>query len=134
MGVALYIVLETAIENLDPFVDGKMLARAEPELNERAVELGVAPLMEFFSFDPEEILAELDLEELKTAEPVEEKWFAAADGLKTVGALLADLEKRPGSLVSGRDITPDVIEDLRNFQRILLAADDHRVRWYLAIY
>jgi hypothetical protein len=133
MGVALYIVLERQVKNLDSFVDGKMLAKAEPDLNRRATELNVTPLMDFYGSDPDEIFEEFDLEALETAESLEEQWFEAKDGLQTVNALLKDLENRPNSLIFGRDITTEVVEDLKQFQRVLLEADNHKVRWHLAV-
>ena len=54
MGVALFIVLERPISGLDSYVNGKALSWAEESLDGLANQLGVTPLMAFFSVDPAE--------------------------------------------------------------------------------
>ncbi|MFZ4766639.1 MAG: hypothetical protein ACOYMN_16930, partial [Roseimicrobium sp.] len=54
MGVAHYIVLEREIDGLDTMMDGKALADHLETLDVAAEELGVRPLSEFFSIDPDE--------------------------------------------------------------------------------
>lgn len=119
MGAALYIVLEKQIPGLDTMVDGKTLSREEEPLAELATRLGVRPLMEFFSMNAE------DAAEFLGEEATAEQWFPAEEGLKTVRALLGQVEKAP-ELKAAR-------EDLVGFERVLGAAQKNGVRWHLAI-
>ncbi|MBG87383.1 MAG: hypothetical protein CMO80_10840 [Verrucomicrobiales bacterium] len=54
MSGAYYIVLKDAPSDFGPFVNGKALAHAESEMDRACKELGVTPLMDFFSQDPDE--------------------------------------------------------------------------------
>ena len=125
MGAALYIVLEIQIPGLDTMVDGKMLNRAEERLAEAATRLGVRPLMEFFSMNTDEAGDFLGGEGLDDIEVPAEQWFPANEGLKTVQALLGEVERRPE--------LRDVREDLLGFERVLKAAEQNGVRWHLAV-
>jgi hypothetical protein len=82
MGAALYIALEHPIPDFDPFVNGKALSKTSGQLDAIATELGVRPLMEFFSADPE-MAAEFLPEGVEAPPRV---WFTAAAGLVTVRA------------------------------------------------
>ena len=93
MGAPLYIVLEKQIPGLDTTVDGKMLSRAEERLAETSARLGVRPLMEFFSMNPEEAGGFLEGEGLEgVVEVPAEQWFLPEEGLRTVQALLGEAE------------------------------------------
>jgi len=124
VGSALYIVLEKKIPGLDAMVDGKMLAQAEEHLAKAAQRLKVRPLMEFFSINPAEAAGFLE-DEGAEAEIPAEQWFSAEEGLKTVQALLGEMENSPES-----KITKD---DLLGFERVLREAQKQRVRWHLAV-
>ena len=115
MGAALYIVLEKQIEGFDPFVSGKALSREEEELDAIARDLGVTPLMDFYSASEEEA-EEFGLE----AGP--ETWFTAEQGLATVNALLAHIKDKDA-----------VAADLQEFARVLEETREHQVRWHLAV-
>ena len=60
MGAAIYIVLEKEIPDIDTMIDGKMFSRAEKHFENEANRLGVRPLMEFFSVNPEDVASLLD--------------------------------------------------------------------------
>ena len=66
MGAALYIALERQIPDFDPFLNGKALSQASDQLDTIATSLGVRPLMEFFSADPD--MAALAHDEITAAE------------------------------------------------------------------
>ena len=90
MGAALYIALEKEIPGVDTIIDGKMLNRAEKYLAGEAKRLGVRPLMEFFSVSPDEAAGFLEGEGAEVEIPAEQ-WFSAEEGLRTVQALLGEV-------------------------------------------
>ena len=130
MSAALYIVLERDEAGLDTYVDGKALSRAEGELASLAKSLQVAPLMNFFSINPEELLANVEGlgAELPEDAPPEE-WFSAADGLATVRALLHHVDADPDSVPSGREVA----NELTGFVYLLEEAERRGIRWHLAV-
>ena len=124
MGNALYIALEEKIPDLDTMIDGKMLSKAEKHLAKAAKRLGVRPLMEFFSTSADEA-ADLLGDDVTGIDIPAAQWFSAEDGLKTVDALLAEVE-RSSELRAAMD-------DLLGCQRVLREAHKHGMRWHLAI-
>ena len=106
MGVANFIVLERKIEGLDTMMDGKSLARHSEALEAAAQRLGVRPLPEFFSADPNQLAEFMQGEgmEVKGVELPALQQFSAEEGLATVRALLAQ--------ESGWD--EGVLQDLRD--------------------
>lgn len=129
MGAALYIVLEREIEGLDSLVNGKALAKASEALKRLAHQVGVRPLMEFFSADAGELGEFLADHDVEAGEVPSEQWFSASDGLATVRALLSQARKGGVGLASD----PDVITDLEEFERVLGEAERHQIRWHLAV-
>lgn len=125
MGAAFYIVLEKQIPGLDAVIDGKMLSKAEERLAEVATRLGVRPLMEFFSMNPEEAGSFLEGEGLDDVEVPPEQWFPAEEGLRTVQALLAEVGASP-ELQNAK-------EDLLGLERVLKVAQKNGVRWHLGV-
>jgi hypothetical protein len=123
--MALYITLERKIEGFDEMVDGKGVGRAESQLEKIAKKLGVTPLMEFFSASAEE-MAEFDVEVPGTPAA---KFFDGKQGLKTIQALRAYLEKNPKEVKDGTWI----LEDLKDFERVLSKAAENGVRWHLSV-
>ena len=115
MGAALYIVLEKEIDGFDHFVNGKALSSEEEALDEIARNLGVTPLMDFYSTSEEEA-EELGLE----GGP--EGWFTAEQGLATVNALLAHVKDKD-----------TVVADLQEFAGVLEEARKRQVRWHLGV-
>jgi hypothetical protein len=130
MGAALFIALETEIPNLDSFINGKSLSKAEPELRKIALEIGVEHLLNFYGADDTETAQEIygdaaaiDLTKFQV------KWYDAREGLKTVTALLKYC-KENGSAIRNETA---VIKDLKDLERILLEAKRQSVRWHLEV-
>lgn len=120
MGVALYIALKKDIPGTDTMIDGKMLGRAEKSLADAAQRLGVRPLTDFLSTSADEA-ADLLGEDM----PGATKWFSAEEGLRTVDALLADIDTS-AELRAAKD-------DLLGCRRVLREALKHGASWHLAI-
>ena len=125
MGAALYIALEREIPDFDPFLNGKALSRASDQLDSIATSLGVRPLMEFFSADPDMAAEFLD----EGTEIPPQSWFPASDGLATVRALHAHLAAN-SSAVPQQEM---VLEDLSDMDRVLTKASEHSVGWCLQV-
>ncbi|WP_022961676.1 hypothetical protein [Halopseudomonas pelagia] len=133
MSLAWYIAAERDVAGLDIFCNGKSIAHSDEErLEQLCLELGVSPLMDFFSVDPQEtenlLEAYLDNDEEPLSTP-EEQWFPAADGLVTIRALYNYLTEHPGQLENQQA----VLDDLSEYLRILQTLRQHQVRWHLAI-
>ena len=123
MGSAYFIVLERAIEGLDTMMDGKLLARTVKVLDDIAPELGVRPISEFISIDPQQAAEFMsgegvDVGDLKL--PALQK-FSAQEGLATVRALMSRPEAQPA------------LRDLKDCEGILTTAAQHGVRWHLEV-
>jgi hypothetical protein len=132
MSVAYFIVLQQEISGFDPFVNGKHLAAESDRLDQVAAELGVPPLMQFFSVSPEElgdVLESLDVDDMPDAELAEESWFEAREGLATVRALLCYLRENIGAVGN----SAGVISDLEDFERVLSEAEERQVKWHLGV-
>ena len=130
MSTALYIVLEAPQPGFDTFVDGKALSRAEEELASMAGEIGVRPLMEFFSMSREE--AANQAQEFNTGLDMDsfaEDWFTAAEGLQTVRALLEHVDAHPDKVPSGAGVA----NELTGFVHVLEEAQRRGIRWHLAV-
>ncbi|MGC1276376.1 MAG: hypothetical protein WBC44_21955 [Planctomycetaceae bacterium] len=134
MGAALYVVFEKDIPDFDAFVNGKALSAAERPLERVANQLGVTPLMSFFSIDPQEAADFLDEEMLdeqgeESIDVPPEQWFDAGLGLKTVRALRQHLRDDP-QVVRNAEA---VLSDLDEFEAVLQRAEAAGVRWHLAV-
>ncbi|HEX4946242.1 MAG TPA: hypothetical protein VFZ34_06250 [Blastocatellia bacterium] len=128
MGIAVYLVLEEEIAGVDPLsVDGKMLAQVQDRLDQITEGAGLKTIAEMTSFSDDELDGFFEEDEARPAN--EEQWFAAADGLATVRALLQQLQVAP-------DLVPrskDVIEDLLTIETVLVAADAQQLRFHFAL-
>lgn len=125
------IVLEKKIPHLDAYVNGELLAKKGGFLESVARKIGVTPLFSFFSVSPSEVNSFLDahgesIETMGITLPTE-RWFSAEEGLNTVRKLISHLEKLEPS---ESELT---ISNLKEFERVLEAADQGGVRWHLAI-
>jgi len=123
--MAYFIVLENKIDGLDTLTDGEGMSRHMESLDEAARQLGVRPLAEFFSIDPEQAAEFMEGEGMDAGEvklPALEQ-FSAEDGLATVRALLP----HPAAQAD------DVATDLRECERILGVAAKHGVRWHFEV-
>ena len=131
MGVCVYPVLEREIDGVRYETDGKMLAKILHETaDRRAAEIGITPLMSFFGFDPEVLFEEFDVPE---SDEIKERWFSADDGLQAIADLIEDLSENPKLYAADAKITDYAIEDLKELQKVLRAAGEKNVKWYLAI-
>jgi hypothetical protein len=133
MAASLYIVVEGEDPGFDIFVNGHALARNEDALERLADRLNVRPLLEFFSADENSMALLL---EQGAANPEwashlpQPQWFEAAEGLRTVRALMDFLVAFPAALGSE---TQPVLIDLREYDRVLHKAAQHELRWHVAV-
>ena len=109
---------------LDPkgegLVYGQGLPYAAGELDTISRGVGVRPISEFF--DDSEMLSDEEYQQEGLDKP-QPKWFAAADGLQTLDALIADLERLgPGASLGRRSSVNDILWDLRASRAILVKA------------
>ena len=125
MGAAYFIVLERKLDGVDTGMDGKSLSREIGSLDAAARQLGVRPLSEFFSADPTQLASFVEGEgvEIGDTAPPPLQQFNAQDGLATVRALAA----HPAARADG------VAEDLRECERVLSAAAQHKVGWHFEV-
>lgn len=124
---SLYIVFEKKIPGADTCVNGNFLSKHNDELEKMAKRLGVRPLMSFFSASKDEVGSLLGDDAGSLGIDIEEKWFAAEEGLRTVKALLENL-----SSLKLKDV--DRVEaDLREFVGALEQARANGTRWHLAV-
>lgn len=139
MSVAYYICADVpeTDENHEFFMDmdGKALARVEEDVLEQlAQRANVKPLMQFFSMPQGEWDDYVDdikdlLDEDEVFDPQELTWFSADEGLQTVLALIAEIDKTPQLLAQPEA----VIDDLESMAAILSRLVEHGIRWHLAI-
>ena len=99
---------------------GFTLPYAADGLDEIAHGLGVRPLSDFF--DDSEMLSEEEYEEAGIA-PKQVAWFSSDEGLRTLDALSAEVEKRGPSSTVGSGGRPDPVADVLwdlNASRLIL--------------
>jgi hypothetical protein len=133
MAASLYIVVEGEDPGFDIFVNGHALARNEDALERLAEHLKVSPLLEFFSADENSmaLLLEQGAGNPEWAQHLPQpQWFAAANGLVTVCALLEFLGETPAALGSE---TIGVVSELREYERVLRKTAERQLRWHLAV-
>jgi hypothetical protein len=129
----MYIVVEGEDPGYDIFVNGRLLARYESAVEQLALDLGMRPLLEFFSADENSMA--LLIEEgggnpdlLKRLPPPQ--WYSAADGLATIEALVTALEADPAQLGSEG---LSVLGELREYAVVLRKTAERGLRWHLAV-
>jgi hypothetical protein len=129
----MYIVVEGEDPGYDIFVNGRALARHEDALERLALRLGVRPLIEFFSAD-ENSMSLLIEEGAGNPELIRRlpppQWYAASDGLATVGTLVAALRDDPQQLGTEG---PQVLAELEEYARVLERTQQAGLRWHLAV-
>ena len=133
MAASMYIVVEGDDPGYNIFVNGRVLARYESAVEKLALDLGVKPLLEFFSADENSMA--LLIEEgggnpdlLKRLPPPQ--WYPAKDGLSTLSALIAALASDPHQLGSEG---PEVLSEMREYEAVLRKTADRGLRWHLAV-
>jgi hypothetical protein len=129
----MYIVVEGEDPGYNIFVNGRVLARYESAVEKLALELGVKPLLEFFSADENSMA--LLIEEgagnpdiLKCLPPPQ--WYRPEDGLSTLAALVEALAADPHQLGTEG---PEVLNELREYQAVLIKTAERHLRWHLAV-
>jgi hypothetical protein len=133
MAAAIYIVVEGEDPGFNIYVNGRYLARYESALEELARKLGVRPLLEFFSADVNSMALLIEegggnadlLPNLPAAQ-----WYRPEDGLETVAALVAELEREPQQLGSEG---VEVLGELREYEAVLRKTAQRGLRWHLAV-
>ena len=129
----MYIVVEGDDPGFDIFVNGRSLARHESAVERLALDLGVKPLLEFFSAD-ESSMALLIEEGAGNPELLPKlpptQWYQGEDGLRTVQALVMTLEDDPYQLGSEGAM---VLAELREYENVLRKTADRNLRWHLAV-
>jgi hypothetical protein len=133
MAASMYIVVEGEDPGYDIFVNGRALARHEDALERVALGLGVKPLIEFFSADENSM--SLLIEEgggnpdlMRRLPPPQ--WYAPADGLATVKALIVALQDDPQQLGTEG---PQVLSELLEYAVVLEKTMRVGLRWHLAV-
>jgi len=133
MPTSLYIVVEGDDPGFDIFVNGQAMARNEDALEQLAERLHVSPLLEFFSADENSmaLLLEQGAGNPDWARHLPQpQWFDASDGLRTVRALIDFLSASPTALGSE---TQPVVNELREYERVLHKTSLHGLRWHVAV-
>ena len=133
MSATLYIVIEGEDPGFDTFVNGRVLARTEDLLSRLAEQIGVPPILDFFSADQ----ASMDLLEQEgyrlpnpTGRPLPTQWYPPEHGLRTVNALQYYLEQHPEYL--GRE-SAAAIAELDEYRIVLEKAVERNLRWHLSV-
>jgi hypothetical protein len=133
MAASIYIVVEGEDPGYDIYVSGGALARNEGAVEQLARNLGVSPLLEFFSADENSMA--LLIEEgggnpdlLHRLPPPQ--WYRPEDGLETVAALVEALERDPYQIGSEG---PELLGELRQYERVLRKTVVAGLRWHLAV-
>lgn len=131
MGVSIYVSLEQEIAGVDPLaINGKPLSRAVDALDEWAQTMRLTPLMEMVSSPPDEIAELMDVDVEDLPEPLAaEQWFATADGLKTIRAMIDYLQQQTTAVKAAGD----VLTDLQDIEAVLMAAEQAQVRFHFSI-
>ena len=133
MAASLYIVVEGEDPGFDIFVNGHALARNEDALERLAESLHTAPLLQFFSADENSmcLLLEQGAGDPEWARHLPEpQWFDPSDGLTTVRKLIRYLIGSP--VCFGSETLP-VLNELREYERVLEKARKYKLRWHLAV-
>jgi hypothetical protein len=129
----MYIVVPGVDPGYDIFVNGRALARHEDAVEKLALQLGVRPLIDFFSAD-ENLMALLveggagDAELMKQLPPPQ--WYSPAEGLATVEALIEALQHEPQQLGSEGVL---VLEELREYAVVLRKTAERGLAWHMAV-
>ena len=131
MGAAFFVVLERKIDGLDAMMDGKAISRSSEILDSIATQIGVRSLSEFISIDPGQAADFLagegtDVDGLELPPLCQ---FSASDGLASVRALMAQVQKNSDTVKDADWI----IQDFRDCERILSEAEKNRVGWHFEV-
>lgn len=133
MAASMYIVVEGEDPGFDTYVNGRLMARHEDALELLALQLGVRPLIEFFSADENSMSLLIEegagnRELLRSLPPPQ--WYSPADGLVTVRALVKALDEDTQQLGTEGEM---VLSELLEYEQVLKKTCDRKMRWHLAV-
>jgi len=149
MGVEVSPVFDKELPDAEFDGDGKTLAACSDVLDKIAKDNGVDPVLSSFFLDPE-----AEAEDLPEGQVIEETWYDPKDGLRTVAGLINVLEAPDGrarkSVEGGGALTPlwrmlgvksgldgkwaeTVLADLKELERCLRVAIEHKARFFLLL-
>jgi len=123
-------VLQEKIPGVDAIgLEGRALSKYNSKMESLAKAAGVTPLINFFSVNETELppLLEDRVISEHAARKVEEAWFPAQEGLRTVDTLLKVLAAQSAPENS------TLVQELMEFRRVLESAETQKVRWHLGI-
>jgi hypothetical protein len=131
--LGLYISLEQTIPGVDPMgMDGRAAARAQFVLDAIAERLKVPTITSLLCADRNEVVEFLEDVGVDTDEfgVPDEHWFPAAEGLRSVTALLTLLRKAASPSVPN---VVRVIADLEAMEKVLRAAEKSGIRFHFSM-
>ena len=134
MGVMIYPVIENQTADWTQFrTASKPFSKVVLDLEKAVKREGVRSLYDFFSMSREGAIAEVlggdpdDPSSYEESKLPEETWFDTEAGLQTIACYTRYVEEHRSKLAA-----PDsVLEDLREFERILSQAKALGLRWHL---
>ena len=134
MGVSIWVRLRQEIPDIDPLeTDGKLLSKAMDILDEASKSLQVRPLSDFYSVSGKQAMAEADGLDLSEEEwealADDHVWWAPAEGLASVKALLRWTRENQGKVQRPEE----VIADLIGFHSALEAATRLDIQFNIAV-
>lgn len=130
MGASFCTVFESEVPPLGTLGgDNAALLRRQRQLEKLATGAGLTPLSAFESYDPADAAEYLEDDEELLANLPRAQWFAAAEGLAAVRALVAHLSANSGA-ISGQ---AEVLADLQEVAKELAAAEKAGVRFRFAV-
>jgi hypothetical protein len=134
MGAAFFIVLDRKDPGFDTMVNGKALSQDARRLEKIAKSLGIRPLEEYVSYEPDEareMMEEMgtDPDEIDDMELPEQKWYEAQEGLEWVTKIGAHIRANPSSVKNAED----VLADLDAYRAVLEQAKSIKARWNLQV-
>lgn len=131
MSESYYITLEQNLDEIDIMPAGKALAKMMDRLDEITDDIGVTRLSDFIAGESEDLseLVEQEGWDLGGFAPTAggAHWFDAGDGLDSVRALAGYIESDPDSIKRAKAL----IEELKEFEKVLEIAQQHNVRFRL---
>jgi hypothetical protein len=130
MGLGWRVILQKALPEPElPAAPARAVLFAQNQLEAITEQLELPPLTSFVSADPDHVADYLLQHDLNPEDfPIPgEAWFAPADGLKTVRALLAHLKTEPAAVAD----PVRVVQELRVIEMMLVKAEQDQVAFHL---
>ena len=128
MGAALFISLESEIDGVDSFVNGKAVSRESDAIERALAKLDKPSLFDFFYVSEDESRAMFEdvPEDFEPTIP-DDAWHAPEEGLAMFTALKAYVDANGDKFTEPEALA----EDVSDFIRVLTSALKHKVRWRL---